>query len=216
MPVEEAINHLRERDPILAALIERVGPYRITYREPEFESLARSIVFQQLNGRAALTIFQRLEAAAGSPLTPEGILKLRMPTLRRVGLSAQKAEYIRDLARRTAAGELDFSRLRSLSDDDVIAALTQVKGVGVWTAHMFLIFALRRPNVLPTGDYGVRAAMMRAYRMRKLPNPARMEKIAKAWHPWCSVASWYLWRSLDQPAAPAAGDCKPQLLDIEK
>jgi DNA-3-methyladenine glycosylase II len=195
--VEDAIRHLAGNDPVLAAIIERVGPYRMTYREPVFESLVRSIVFQQLNGRAAATIFNRLAEAAGSPLTPEGILKLRAPTLRRVGLSAQKAAYIRDLARRTAAGELDFTNISELADENVIDMLTQVKGVGVWTAHMFLIFALRRPNILPTGDYGVRAAMKKAYRLRGLPTPERMEQMAKKWHPYCSVACWYLWRSLE-------------------
>jgi DNA-3-methyladenine glycosylase II len=213
--VREALEHLSSADPIMAAIIERVGPYAVNYREPTFEALARSIVFQQLNGHAALTIFNRLLAAAGSPLTPEGVLRLRMPTLRRVGLSTQKATYIRDLAKRTAAGELDFSRMHEMSDDDVIAALTKVKGVGEWTAQMFLMFALRRPDVLPTLDYGVRAAMMKAYRLRKMPKPERMHQIARKWHPYRSVASWYLWRSLDPTVtAPDAG--RPAPLPIEE
>src|SRR5207248_4610953 len=166
--------------------------------------------FQQLNGRAALTIWNRLAEKAGSPVTPEGILKLRTPTLRKIGLSQQKASYIRDLAKRTASGELNFDALPALTDEEVIATLTRVKGIGEWTAHMFLIFALRRPNILPTGDYGVRAAMKKAYRMRHLPSLKRMQKIAKSWHPYCSVAAWYLWRSLDvvtPTAAPQAGKC---------
>jgi len=207
--LQHAIQHLRNCDPVLDAIIERVGPFTPRDAAPTFEALARSIVFQQLNGRAALTIWNRLAEKAGSPVTPQGILKLRTPTLRKIGLSQQKASYIRDLAKRTASGELNFAALPALSDEEVIATLTQVKGIGEWTAHMFLIFALRRLNVLPTGDYGVRAAMKKAYRMRDLPSPKRMQKIAKVWHPYCSVAAWYLWRSLDvvTPAAtPQAGN----------
>jgi DNA-3-methyladenine glycosylase II len=170
----------------------------MTYREPNFESLARAIVFQQLNGNAARTIWQRLVAAAGGePLAPDAVLRLRMPALRRVGLSRQKATYLRELARHTAAGKLDFGAFPAMSDEDVIAALTQVKGIGLWTAHMFLIFALRRPDVLPTGDYGVRAAIKKLYRKRALPTPRDMEKLARNWRPYCSVACWYLWRSTD-------------------
>ncbi|MBV8206037.1 MAG: DNA-3-methyladenine glycosylase 2 family protein [Acidobacteria bacterium] len=198
--MQAALLHLRNADPVLAAIIERVGAFRMSYREPEFASLARSIVFQQLNGRAALTIWNRLEERTGAPVTPQGVLKLRMPTLRKIGLSRQKAGYLRDLARRALGGEIRFESLAALADPDVIAALTTVKGIGVWTAQMFLMFALRRPNVLPTGDYGIRLAMQRAYRMRVLPGPAPMQKLAKSWHPYCSIACWYLWRSLDQPA----------------
>ena len=195
--MQQAIQHLRNCDPVLAAIIDRIGPFTPREGAPTFEALARSIVFQQLSGRAALTIWNRLAEKAGSPVTPEGILKLRTPTLRKIGLSQQKASYIRDLAKRTASGELNFDGLPALSDEEVIATLTRVKGIGEWTAHMFLIFALRRPNILPTGDYGVRAAMKKAYRMRDLPSPKRMQKIAKSWHPYCSVAAWYMWRSLD-------------------
>ena len=164
---------------------------------PEFCSLAEAIVYQQLNGKAAVTIFNRFAALAGEPLTPEGILKLSDEQLRSVGLSKQKSAYLKDLAAKTAAGLLDFARLRELTDDEVIEHLTQVKGVGVWTAHMFLMFSLRRPNVLPTGDYGVQVAIRKHYRKRKLPKPKDMEKIAKAWEPYRSVACWYMWRSLD-------------------
>ena len=195
--VQHAIEHLRKADPVLAAIIERIGEYKITYREPTFESLVRSIVFQQLNGRAAMTIFNRLAEAAGGKLTPESILSLSTPELRKVGLSKQKMTYIRDLAALTASGALDFAALPQLSDEEVITALTQVKGVGVWTAHMFLMFALRRENILPTGDLGVRAAIRKAYKKRKLPLPNHIEKIARGWHPYCSVATWYLWRYVE-------------------
>jgi DNA-3-methyladenine glycosylase II len=167
------------------------------YSSPEFSSLAEAILYQQLNGRAAATIYKRFTALAGDPPTPEGILKLRDEQLRGAGLSKQKSAYLKDLAAKTASGLLDFSTLEELSDEEVIQHLTQVKGIGVWTAHMFLMFSLRRPNVLPTGDYGVQMALKKHYRKRKLPKPKDMEKIARVWEPYRSVACWYMWRSLD-------------------
>jgi len=163
----------------------------------EFSSLAEAIVYQQLNGKAAVTIFKRFAALAGEPITPEGILKLSDEQLRSVGLSKQKSAYLKDLAAKTASSLLDFSRLPELPDEEVIKHLTQVKGIGVWTAHMFLMFSLRRPNVLPTGDYGVQMAVKKHYKKRKLPKPKDMEKIARAWEPYRSIACWYMWRSLD-------------------
>jgi DNA-3-methyladenine glycosylase II len=195
--MQKAVNHLKKSDPILRAIIERVGPCRMEFGPPEFSSLAESIVYQQLNGKAAATIFQRFAALAGEPLTAEGILRLTDEQMRSVGLSKQKAAYLKDLAKKTAVGLLDFARLPELSDEEVIKHLTQVKGIGVWTAHMFLMFTLKRPDVLPTGDYGVQAAIKKHYKKRKLPKPHIMEKIAKPWAPYRSVACWYLWRSLD-------------------
>ena len=195
--MRKAVLHLSQSDPVMRAIIDRVGPCRMEYGEPEFHSLAEAIIYQQLNGKAAVTIFKRFAALVGEPLTPEGILKLSEEQLRSVGLSKQKSSYLRDLAAKTHEGKLDFGRLPKLSDDEVIEHLTQVKGIGVWTAHMFLMFALRRPNVLPTGDFGVRMAMKKYYKKRNLPKPDQMEKIAKAWEPCRSVACWYLWKSLD-------------------
>lgn len=195
--MRKAINHLKKSDPILRAIIERVGPCRIQYGLPEFASIAEAIIYQQLNGKAAASIFGRFAALAGDPLTPEGILKLSDAQMRGVGLSKQKSSYVKDLAAKAAAGLLDFSKLAGLSDEEVIQHLTQVKGIGVWTAHMFLIFSLRRLNVLPTGDYGVQVALKKHYKKRKLPKPKEMEKIARAWEPYRSVACWYMWRSLD-------------------
>ena len=200
--MKRALNHLSKADPVLAGIIQKAGKYGITYSEPVFETLVRSIVYQQLSGKAALTIYSRLAAAVKQdPLTPEGILKLRPAKMRSVGLSKQKTLYIRELARMTRKGEIDFARCPEMEDSHVVENLTKVKGVGVWTVHMFLIFALRRPNVLPTGDLGVRMAMKKAYGLQDLPTPAEMERIAQAWHPYCSVASWYLWRSLDNVGA---------------
>ena len=195
--MRKAIIHLKKTDPVLAGIIQKVGPYRIDFREPTFATLVRSIVYQQLSGKVAIVIFNRLVEAAGSPLTPARILKLTPEKLRAIGLSRQKSSYILDLARHTKAGSVAFDTIHELTDDAVIEHLTAVKGIGVWTAHMFLIFALRRPNVLPVGDLGVRAAIKKAYGLAELPKPDEIEHLAQTWHPYCSVASWYLWRSLE-------------------
>jgi DNA-3-methyladenine glycosylase II len=192
-----AVNHLKKSDPVLRAIIARVGPCRMEYGPPEFHSLAEAIVYQQLNGKAAVTIFKRFAALAGDPVTPKGILKLTGRQMRSVGLSKQKSSYLRDMAERAARGELNFSQLHKLPDEGVIQHLTQVKGVGEWTAQMFLMFTLKRQNVLPTGDFGVQMAIKKHYNKRKLPKPEQLEKIAKPWEPYRSVACWYLWKSLD-------------------
>jgi DNA-3-methyladenine glycosylase II len=195
--MRKAVAHLKKSDPVLRAIIERVGPVRMEFGVPEFASLAEAIVYQQLNGKAAATIFKRFAALAGEPLRPQGILKLTDAQLRSVGLSIQKSSYLKDLSAKTAEGLLDFAKLGDMPDEEVINHLTQVKGIGVWTAHMFLMFSLRRPNVLPTGDYGIRMAIKKYYKKRKLPKPKDMEKIARPWEPYRSVACWYLWRSLE-------------------
>jgi DNA-3-methyladenine glycosylase II len=201
----------------MRAIIERIGPCRMQFGQPEFHNLAEAITYQQLNGKAAETIFKRFAALAGEPVTPEGILKLSDEQMRGAGLSKQKTAYLKDLAAKTSSCLLDFARLPELPDAEVIEHLTQVKGIGVWTAQMFLMFALKRENVLPTGDFGVRMAMYRHYldvqqrtktakksaarkarkKKIKLPTPEEMEKIAKCWEPYRSVACWYLWKSLD-------------------
>ena len=217
--MRKALLHLKKSDPVMRAIIERIGPCRMEFGEPVFHSLAEAIIYQQLNGKAAQTIFKRFAALAGEPLTPEGILKLTPEQMRAVGLSKQKSSYLLDMADRAHRGEHYFRRLAEMTDDEVINHLTQVKGVGVWTAHMFLMFTLRRPNILPIGDFGVRMAMYRHYLQKKsalkktaakkegktgkpkpaivLPNPEQMEKIAKSWEPYRSIACWYLWQSLD-------------------
>ncbi|MGA7693975.1 MAG: DNA-3-methyladenine glycosylase 2 family protein [Candidatus Sulfotelmatobacter sp.] len=215
--MRRALNHLKKSDPVMRSIIERIGPCRMRFGRPEFHSLAEAIVYQQLNGKAAETIFKRFAALAGEPLTPEGILKLTDEQMRSAGLSKQKSAYLKDLATKTAARMLDFTRLPELPDAEVIEHLTQVKGIGVWTAQMFLMFTLKRENVLPTGDFGVRMAMYKHYldgqrakaakksatakksrkKKIKLPTPEQMERIAKRWEPYRSVACWYLWQSLD-------------------
>src|SRR5882762_10048509 len=195
--MRKAVSHLKKSDPVLRSIIERVGAFRMEFGEPNFHSLAEAILYQQLNGKAAVTIFKRSTEKTGDPVTPEGILKLTDAEMRAIGLSKQKTAYLRDLAEKTKAGLLEFERLGELPDEEVIEHLTQVKGVGVWTAHMFLMFTLRRPNVLPTGDYGIQMAIKKHYKKRKMPKPEVMAKIAESWEPYRSVACWYLWRSLD-------------------
>jgi DNA-3-methyladenine glycosylase II len=201
-----ALKHLKKSDPVMAAIIRRVGPCAIQYREPSFETLVRSIVYQQLSGRVASVIFGRLHAAAGEEqLTPAGIMKLRPEKMRKVGLSGQKTRYIRELAKHTKRGSVVFENLPGTDDAVVIEHLTQVKGIGVWTAQMFLMFALRREDVLPVADLGIRSAMKKAYGLDELPKPPEMEKIAAAWKPYTSIACWYLWRSLENVGAKTTG-----------
>ena len=221
--MRKAILHLKKCDPVMRSIIERIGAFKMQFSEPKFHSLAEAIIYQQLNGKAAFTIFNRFAALAGNPLTPEGILRVAPEQMRGAGLSKQKSSYLLDMAERAHNGTLDFSRLSEMSEDEVIAHLTQVKGVGVWTAHMFLMFALRRPDVLPTGDFGIRMAMYKNYLQKRakrngtvvtikvkkksdtkpkkvkiiLPTPEQMQKIAKRWEPYRSVACWYLWQSMD-------------------
>jgi len=149
--MRKAVNHLRKCDPVLGAIIERVGPCRMQFAPADFCRLAEAIIYQQLNGKAAATIFKRFAELAGDPLTPEGILILTDEQLRSVGLSKQKSSYVKDLAAKTAAGLLDFKRLSDLPDEEVIQHLTQVKGIGVWTSHMFLIFSLSVQTSCPPG-----------------------------------------------------------------
>lgn len=198
--MKQAIQHLTRHDPVLAGIIASVGEYRIEFREPDFETLVKSIVFQQLSGHVANVIFGRLAAAVKGKITPENILKMRPSRMRKLGLSTQKTAYIRDLARHTRDGRIVFEELNGLTDAEVIERLTKVKGIGEWTVHMFLIFALRRHNVLPTGDLGIRNAIKKAYAMEKAPLPKEVEEMAAKWHPYCTVASWYLWRSQEPNA----------------
>ena len=185
----------------MASLIDQVGEFSMGYRDPDFGSLVRSILSQQISSKVAKVFIQRLiSRMPGGAITPEAILRMRPTTFRKLGFSAAKTNYIRDLARMTRSGDLVFEELAHLEDDEIVARLTQVKGIGVWTAHMFLMFGLRRPDVLPTGDLGIRVAMQRAYGLETLPKPADMHRIAENWRPWCSVACWYLWRSLDGTA----------------
>lgn len=199
--MEEAVRHLRRRDPILKKVIKHVGDCSISSYPPTFHALVRTITYQQLHGRAAATIFGRLEALCGvRTLKPEAILALSTEQMRAVGLSGQKTAYIRDLAEKTAAKQVEFRRLPKLSDEEVIAQLTQVKGIGVWTAQMFLMFALERPDVFPVLDLGVRNGIQRAYGIPKDAKYPDYESVAEPWRPYRSLGSWLMWRVAEAPA----------------
>jgi DNA-3-methyladenine glycosylase II len=195
---------LLRRDPVLAALIRKHGPCGLAaaQRADHFSALVRAIVGQQLSTKAAATIHRRLIALAGSgPAIPASLEALTDAQLRSVGLSRQKTAYLRDLCAKVGGDEVRLDALERMSDEEVIVELTKVKGVGRWTAEMFLMFRLHRPDVLPVGDLGIVNAVKNVYRLRKKPTPARIMKIGEAWRPYRSVASWYLWRSLDNEPA---------------
>ena len=191
---------LLRRDPILAALIKRHGPCGLVaaQRADHFSALVRAITGQQLSTKAAATIYTRMAALMpGGIPTPEGFAAITDEQLRAAGMSRQKIAYLRDLSEKVSTSALDLQALDALADDDVIAALVQVKGIGRWSAEMFLIFRLLRPDVLPVDDLGIVVAVQRAYGLRTRPTAERLRKIGDAWRPYRSVASWYLWRSLD-------------------
>jgi DNA-3-methyladenine glycosylase II len=199
-----ALAHLNAADPRLGALIARVGPFarELQPAESVFAALLRSIVYQQLHGRAAASIHARVLARLaplGGP-GPDALAKVSDDELRAAGLSRAKLAAVRDLAARTAADELPtLDGAAGLDDATLIERLTVVRGVGPWTVHMLLIFVLGRPDVLPTGDFAIRLAFRRLYRKRREPTPAEIERHARRWQPYRSVASWYLWRSLELP-----------------
>jgi DNA-3-methyladenine glycosylase II len=196
--MERARRWLMEHDPRLGALIERVGPCRLadSARIDPFAGLVRVILSQQLSVSAANTIHGRVVALAGSPpeLTPARVLALEAAALRSAGVSRPKIAYLHGLAARVADGRLDLPALRRLQDDDVIEAITSVKGLGRWSAEMYLIFRLNRPDVWPIGDLGIVKGVQKLFEMRRPPAPRTMERLAKPWRPYRSVAAWYLWR----------------------
>ena len=194
-----ARKHLSAADPVLATIIAKVGPCRIANRPERFAALARAIIFQQLAGAAAQAIHNRVvELYPGKPFpTPAQILATPGEVLRKAGLSAKKALYLKDLARHVEDDLLNFHRFGNMDDEAIIADLTRVNGIGRWTAEMFLMFNLGRSDVLPVGDLGFRNAVMRAYKMRKPPKPKHLVKIAESWRPFRSAAVWYLWQSSD-------------------
>ena len=195
----DAIRHLSSRDPRLGKIIESVGAYSIEIRPQPFRSLVEAIIYQQLAGRAADTIFGRfLKIYGGRFPSPGRIVSTSNPALRAAGLSRQKIEYSNDLASRVSDKSLNLRQLSGMDDAQVVEQLIQVKGIGRWTADMFLIFCLNRQDVLPVGDLGLRRAMMITYRLSELPSPAMMQEIGTVWKPYSSVATWYLWKSLEK------------------
>ena len=197
------------RDPVLAPLIRRHGPCGLAaaQRADHFSALVRAIAGQQLSTKAAATIYGRMStlvaSSPGGGPTLEGFARVSDETLRGAGMSRQKVGYLRDLCEKIATGVVDLEALDALSDEEVIEALVKVKGIGRWSAEMFLIFRLHRPDVLPVDDLGIVVAVQRAYGLRKRPKADRLRKIGEAWRPYRSVASWYLWRSLDNEPVSA-------------
>lgn len=202
---------LLRRDPVLAALIREYGPCGLAaaQRSDHFSALVRAIVFQQLSTKAASTIYSRMVALLPSgELTPQALAALSDEQLRTAGISRQKGGYLRDLCAKVLAGDVPLDAVERMTDEEVIQSLVKIKGIGRWSAEMFLMFRLHRPDVLPVGDLGITNAVMKVYRMRKKPSAERLLRLGEAWRPYRSVASWYLWRSLGNapgqlpPAAP--------------
>jgi DNA-3-methyladenine glycosylase II len=193
---------LMRRDPVMASLIRHYGACGLasSLRTDPFHALLHAIIAQQLSTKAARTIEGRFSALFDGQPTPAAVAGVSDEHLRAVGFSPQKLKYLRDLCARIVDGSLNLEVLDAMTDDEVIGALTSVKGIGRWTAEMFLMFRLHRPDVLPVGDLGIVKAVQRAYKLRTLPSPERLTKIGETWRPYRSVACWYLWASLD--AAP--------------
>lgn len=194
---ETGRRYLMRQDPRLAEVIKRTGRLRPDFsRRDPFEALVRAVISQQLSTKAADTIRGRVIALMPA-LTPEALLGLPVADLRAAGLSGQKVAYLRDLSERVTDGRLDLHHLRRLTDDEVIEAIVAVKGFGRWTAQMFLMFSLHRPDVLPTGDLGIVKGMQNVLGMKRRPAVRTMERAARPWQPYRSVACWYLWRTLE-------------------
>jgi DNA-3-methyladenine glycosylase II len=193
-----AIRHLRAADPVMARIIDRVGPLRITRRPERFPALVRAIIFQQLAGRAAQTILDRFIVAVGEGGFPKPaqVLAASDETMRAAGLSRGKMSYLRDLAEHVRDGKLNFHRFARMEDEAVIADLTRVRGIGRWTAEMFLMFNLCRPDVLAVDDLGMRNAATRAYAPQEPVNARALRELGERWRPYRSAAAWYLWQSL--------------------
>ena len=197
---EAAVAHLRRADPILARVVDSIGPFTLEPRAGSFHALARSIFFQQLAGPAARAIMKRVLDLLGTDderfFTPAEFLAASDEDLRAAGLSRQKLAYLRDLADKFASGELREDEFAALDDEEVIRRVSAVKGIGRWTAEMFLIFSLGRPDVLPVDDLGVRRGFQQTYSLDGLPSPEQMRSIAEPWRPFRSVGTWYMWLSL--------------------
>ncbi len=198
-----AVRHLRRVDPHLRAIIDRIGPCRLEPKLDRFGTLVRAIIGQQISSKAAASIHRRLVEIGGEPHLPERLIELGEPALRGVGLSGVKARYVLNLAEAVASGAVPLDAIDdSWPDAKITEALVSIKGIGVWTAEMFLIFALNRPDVLPAGDLGVRVGLRDRHGLAELPRPGECHALAELWRPYRSIASWYLWRGADTPEAP--------------
>ena len=188
------MRHLRRVDPVMGRIVDRVGPCTLGPRRGYFEALCQAIFSQQVSGTVADILFARFRKLLGGRPTPAGVLGLTEEQLTAVGLSRQKRRYVRDLAEHFASGRIPVRRLRRMGDEEIIESLVEVKGVGRWTAEMFLIFVLNRPDLLPVDDLGVRKGVQMGYGLGELPSPTQVIAIGEPWRPWRTVATWYLWR----------------------
>ena len=216
--VNEAVDFLRGSDPVLARIISQVGPLEMAYRRERFQSLARAIIFQQLAGRAALAIYERFIKIIGRGRfpTPAQVIAAPDEDMRRAGLSRGKMAYIRDLARHVRDGSLNFRRFARMEDEEIIADLVRVRGIGRWTAEMFLMFNLRRPDVLPVADLGFRSAVAKAYGLSQLPAAKELKLMGERWRPYRSAAVWYFWQSTRLITTDAQAKTVPKVRQIQR
>jgi DNA-3-methyladenine glycosylase II len=208
----EAAAHLCKVDPVMRKLIQRVGPCQMKPRKDYFVALCRAIFAQQLNVRVAQVLFDRFrDLLPGRKLTPKAVIDILedLESIRGCGLSRQKAGYIRHLAQHFADGRIPTRKLSRMSDEEVIEALVGVKGIGRWTAEMFLMFVLNRPDVLPVDDLGLREGMREIYGLKERPKPLELFELAEHWRPYRSVGTWYVWRRNTTPAAPLTDSSRP-------
>ncbi|CAI0396361.1 unnamed protein product [Linum tenue] len=205
--IAAALNHLRKSDPLLESLIDRHTPPKFDTSKPPFTSLARSIIFQQLATNAAQSIYARFLAlcGGGGEILPDAVLALTASQLREVGVSGRKAGYLHDLAGKFRDGSLSDSAILEMSEEALLERLTAVKGIGVWSVHMFMIFSMHKPDVLPVGDLGVRKGVQNLYGLKGLPEAAEMEMVCEKWRPYRSVGAWYMWRLVEANAAAVKG-----------
>ena len=214
----EAADFLRGSDPVLARIIGQVGPLEMAYRRERFQSLVRAIIFQQLAGRAALAIYERFVKIIGGRRfpTPAQVIAASDEDLRRAGLSRGKMAYIRDLARHVRDGSLNFRRFARMEDEEIITDLVRVRGIGRWTAEMFLMFNLRRPDVLPVDDLGFRSAVAKAYGLSQLPTAKELKLMGERWRPFRSAAVWYFWQSTRLITLDSTAKAAPKMRRTER
>ena len=188
------VKHISREDPKLRLLVRKHGLIEFAVESDQFESLVGSILSQQLNGAAAKSIFNKLSDICSQPISAEKLYNMRPSRLRRIGVSPQKIDYLKNLTARVVNGQLDLDGLKHLPDDEIMRILDDVRGIGPWTAQMFLLFTLGRTDVLPVGDLGIQVSIRKVYSLRKNPDAKTIMRIARKWHPYCSVAALYLWR----------------------
>ncbi|MCK9210854.1 MAG: DNA-3-methyladenine glycosylase [Ignavibacteriaceae bacterium] len=199
LEIRNGINHLIDMDPVLRRIISQTQTCRIKRRKNYYPSLVKAIINQQLSVKAGESIYKKFSAHFGKSVKPENVAATPVEEIRKFGLSNAKAIYVKDLSEKIMSNQLSFKKISQKSNDEIIGELTKVKGIGVWTAHMFLIFTLGRLDVLPVGDLGIKNAIRRNYQLKELPDENKIAALCekKKWKPYQSIASWYLWMSLE-------------------